>query len=67
MFNAEATALSSVILAVLSSATIGSQTAKWYGRSPVLGAILGGLLPIIGVGILFWMGHKTRREDAVLQ
>jgi ABC-type glycerol-3-phosphate transport system permease component len=65
MYTSEITALTTVILSVLASASAGMAIAKRFGRSPVLGVVLGGLLPIVGVGILLLLGHKIRRTGAV--
>jgi len=58
-------ALMSAMVAMLVFGLFGQKLAKTYGRNHWLGFAVGAFLPLIGVGILLYLGPKKRsfRED----
>jgi Kef-type K+ transport system membrane component KefB len=50
--------LMEVIFAIVLCAVVGSVIARRNGRSPVLGFVIGGAIPVVGVGLLLLLGSR---------
>jgi|GEM_PF-4800601 len=67
MLSHEITAFASVMLTVIASASAAASLAARYGRSPFRWAVVGGFLPIMGVGIIIMLGNLNGRKARVAQ
>ncbi|MBX4186675.1 MAG: hypothetical protein KW802_00215 [Candidatus Doudnabacteria bacterium] len=54
-------ALMAVIAVVLLCGFVGQKIAKDRGQNPNFGMAIGAALPVVGVGILLFLGRKSRR------
>lgn len=53
-------ALMSVMVAMLVFGLFGQKLARAYGRNQWLGFAIGAFLPLVGVGILFYLGPRKK-------
>ncbi len=48
-----------MLTSVAGMGLLGYRIARSQGRSPLLGLAMGGLLPLVGLGVLLMMGKKN--------